>query len=86
MEIFHKTIKSNTALAKIPLTQANHVFMSIYSAFKLECLSLKYKMSHFTLKSKLYLQAIKQSFNRIRSLWMYIAQHHILINCSGIKI
>ena len=43
VEVFHKTIKSNTALAKsptkMPLTQANHVVMSIYSAFKLECLS-----------------------------------------------
>ena len=40
IEVFHKTIKSNTALAKsptkVPLTQGNHVFMSIYSAFKLE--------------------------------------------------
>lgn len=72
VEVFHKTIKSNTALAKsptkIPLTQGNHVFMSIYSAFKLECLSVKHKMNHFALKSKLYLKALKQAFGELKSL------------------
>ena len=73
IEVFHKTIKSNTALAKsptkVPLTQGNHVFMSIYSAFKLECLSLKYKMNHFALKAKLYMTVIRQAFDQLRSLW-----------------
>ena len=72
VEVFHKTIKSNTALAKsptkVPLTQGNHVFMSIYSAFKLECLSLKYKMNHFALKAKLYITVIRQAFDQLRSL------------------
>ena len=73
VEVFHKTIKSNTALAKsptkVPLTQGNHVFMSIYSAFKLECLSLKYKMNYFALKAKLYMTVIRQAFDQLRSLW-----------------
>ena len=72
IEVFHKTIKSNTALAKsptkVPLTQGNHVFMSIYSAFKLECLSLKYKMNHFALKAKLYMRAIRQAFDELKRL------------------
>ncbi len=42
VEVFHKTLKSNTGLAKSPTkcirTQANHIFMSIYAAFQLECL------------------------------------------------
>ena len=43
VEVFHKTLKSNTALAKPPTksirTQTNHIFMSIYAAFQNE----KYK-------------------------------------------
>lgn len=72
VEVFHKTIKSNTALAKspakIPLTQGNHVFMSIYAGFKLECLSLKHGLNHFALKSKLYISALKQAFDELKSL------------------
>jgi len=42
VEVFHKNIKSNTALAKSPTstirTQSNHIFMSIYASAKLEIL------------------------------------------------
>lgn len=40
VEVFHKTLKSHAAMAKSPshtvLTQSNHLFMSIYSAFRHE--------------------------------------------------
>lgn len=43
VEAFHKTLKSNAALAKSPTqrvrAQGNHVFLSIYAAYRLECLS-----------------------------------------------
>ncbi|MFK0573700.1 hypothetical protein [Endozoicomonas sp.] len=43
VEVFHKTLKSNAAMAKSPshtvLTQSDHLFMSIYSAFRLEVLA-----------------------------------------------
>ena len=59
VEVFHKTLKSNTGLAKSPTkstrTQTNHIFMSIYAAFQLECLSLKHKMNHFALRSRIYI-------------------------------
>ena len=39
VEVFHKNIKSNTALAKSPTkmvrTQSNHIFMSLYTAARL---------------------------------------------------
>jgi hypothetical protein len=40
-EVFHKSLKSNAALGKSPTatTQANHVFMTIFAVFKLECLN-----------------------------------------------
>lgn len=47
VEEFHKSLKSNAALAKSPTrtvtTQNNHVFMSIIAVFKLECLKLKHR-------------------------------------------
>ena len=57
VEEFHKSLKSNAALAKSPTktikTQANHVFMAIYSVFKLECLKIKTALNHFALRTKL---------------------------------
>ena len=49
VEVFHKSLKSNASLAKSPTqtlkTQSNHVFMSIYAVFKLECLSIKTRIN-----------------------------------------
>jgi IS4 transposase len=44
VEVFHKTLKSNAALAKSPTQRVraqgnHHSFLSIYAAFGLECLS-----------------------------------------------
>jgi hypothetical protein len=59
-EVFHKSLKSNAALAKSPTrrvtTQNNHVFMAIYAVFKLECLKLKHKANHFALRAKLFIK------------------------------
>lgn len=59
VEVFHKSIKSNTALARSPThtvrTQSNHFFASIYAFFKLEQLKLKHQMNHFALRGKLYI-------------------------------
>lgn len=72
IEEFHKSIKSNTSLAKSPTrtirTQQNHFFASIYAFFKLEMLKVKTKMNHFAMKSKLYLEALKGSMNELKKL------------------
>lgn len=72
VEEFHKSIKSNTGLSKSPTktatTQSNHFFASIYSYFKLELLSIKTKLNHFALKSKLYLKALLASFKELQEL------------------
>ena len=72
VEVFHKTLKSNASMAKSPTkkpkTQSNHVFMSIYSAFKLETLSLKTELNHFALKGKLYIKAIQAAFSQLEQL------------------
>ena len=72
VETFHKTLKSNAALAKSPTrterTQSNHCFMSIYAAFRLEGLRLKHRINHFALRAKLYLKAIRRAFDELQLL------------------
>jgi len=72
VEVFHKNIKSNTALAKSPTkrvrTQSNHVFMSLFAAARLETLSIKRKITTFALKSRLYIKAIRQAFNELQKM------------------
>lgn len=72
VEVFHKNMKSNTSMAKSPArtvrTQSNHVFMSIYAAARLECLSLKQGLNTFALKTKLYIKATQQAFKQLQIL------------------
>ena len=72
VEVFHKTLKSNTGLAKSPTksirTQTNHIFMSIYAAFQLECLKLKHKMNHFALRNRIYVKALQQAMYELHIL------------------
>ena len=72
VEVFHKTLKSNTALTKSPTksirTQNNHIFMSIYAAFQLECLKLKHRMNHFALRNRIYVTALKQAMCELHLL------------------
>lgn len=72
VEEYHKSIKSNTGLAKSPtktvITQSNHFFASIYSYFRLERLSRSINLNHFALKSKLYIDALSASFKELQKL------------------
>lgn len=69
VEVFHKSLKSNANLAKSPTrtlrTQSNHVFMAICAAFKLECLSLKNKLSPFALCRKLLINASRSAYDEL---------------------
>jgi hypothetical protein len=72
VEVFHKSLKSNAALAKSPTrtvtTQNNHVFMAIYSVFKLECLKLKLKINHFAIRMKLFVKANQMAFKELQAM------------------
>ena len=72
VEVFHKSIKSNTGLARSPThtvrTQSNHFFASIYAFFKLELLKVKHQLNHFALRSKLYIKALQASFAELQRL------------------
>ena len=70
MEVFHKNLKSNAAMAKFPTqmlrTQSSHIFMSIYAAFKLECLSVKTKLNSMALRAKLLTNTTRSAFIKWR--------------------
>ena len=70
VEVFHKSLKSNANLAKSPTqtvrAQSNHVFMSIYAMFKLECLSLKTKINPFSLRFKLLINASRTAYAELQ--------------------
>ena len=72
VEVFHKSLKSNAALARSltrrATTQNNHVFMSIYAVFKLECLNMKHKTNHFALRAKLFIKATRQAYAELQAL------------------
>jgi hypothetical protein len=72
VEVFHKSLKSNAALAKSPtqtvMTQNNHVFMSIVAVFKLECLKIRHKVNHFALRAKLFITATQQAYQQLQAL------------------
>ena len=72
IEEYHKSIKSNTMLAKSPTktirTQQNHFFASIYAYVKLELLKAQTKLNHFAMKSKLYIEALRASMNELKRL------------------
>jgi len=72
VEEFHKSLKSNAGLAKSPTrtvtTQNNHVFMSIYAVFKLECLKIKHKTNHFALRAKFFIRATQQAYAELQNL------------------
>lgn len=72
VECYHKSLKQNVSLAKSPTqtvtTQTNHFFAALCGFIKLEKLKMKTHLSHFTLKSKLYLNALHSAFATLRTL------------------
>jgi len=66
IEVYHKSLKQNASLEKSPTrtetTQRNHFFASLCAYVKLEGLKIQTTVSHFTLKSKLYLSAVKAAY------------------------
>jgi hypothetical protein len=72
VEEYHKSLKSNAALAKSPTktvtTQINHIFLSIMAVFKLECLKIKHHLNHFALRAKLLIRANQVAFAELQKL------------------
>lgn len=77
IEVYHKSLKQNASLEKSPTrretTQRNHLFASICAYVKLERLKICTGISHFTLKSKIYLTALKAAYSELGKLKTQIA-------------
>ena len=72
VEEYHKSIKNNASLAKSPTktvkTQTNHLFASVFAYLKLELLKIQTNTNHFSLKAKLYIKALKASFQELQAI------------------
>jgi hypothetical protein len=72
IEESYKSMKCNTSLAKSPTktikTQTNHFFLSMVSYFRLELMSSTIELNHFALKTKLYITALKASYEDLQNL------------------
>jgi DDE superfamily endonuclease len=72
IEVYHKSLKQNASLEKSPTrtetTQRNHLFSSLCAYVKLESMKLKTGVSQFTLKSKIYLSALKAAYAELVKL------------------
>jgi hypothetical protein len=72
VEPYHKSLKQNASLEKSPTqtvaTQTNHFFAAECAYIKLEMLKGTTKLNHFALKTKLYVQALQQAFETLRTL------------------
>ena len=72
VEEYHKSLKQNASLSCSPTrtkrTQTNHFFLSLCAFVKLEGLKIKTRCSHFALKQKLYLAALKAAFGQLQTL------------------
>lgn len=77
IEVYHKSLKQNASLEKSPTrtetTQRNHLFASLCAYVKLERLKINTKLSHFALKSKLYLSAVKSAYAELVKLKEQVA-------------
>jgi len=72
IEVYHKSLKQTASLEKsptrTPTTQRNHLFASLGADVKLEALKLKTGVGHFTIKSKIYLSALKAAYAEVVKL------------------
>jgi hypothetical protein len=72
VEWYHKSLKQHVSLAKSPTqtvtTQTHHFFAALWGFLKLERLKMKTQLNHFTLKAKLYLNALHSAFATLRTL------------------
>jgi uncharacterized protein YrzB (UPF0473 family) len=72
IEEYHKSIKENASLAKLPTkverSQRNHIFSAIIAYCKLEFLRINTCLNHFGLKYKLILKANQVAFQELQKL------------------
>jgi hypothetical protein len=78
VEEYHRSLKQNASLAKSPTrtetTQTNHFVAALWSFVKIELLKVQTNKNHYQLKAQLYLAALSQAFQELRSLQSALSQ------------
>ena len=72
VELFHRSVKQNTAIAKAPLRRTramlSHIYASVNAFIKLELLKLRHKMGHDSIKELIRYAANKASYLALEKL------------------
>jgi hypothetical protein len=68
VEEYHKSLKQNLKIehspTKVETSQHNHIFLSVLGFIKLEKIKVNYKMNHFAIKEKIYIEALKEAYKK----------------------
>jgi hypothetical protein len=69
IEEYHKSLKQNLKIehspTKVEISQRNHIHLSVCGFIKLEKLRLNYKMNHFAIKEKIYIEALRIAYAKV---------------------
>ena len=72
IEEYHKSLKQNLRIehspTKVETSQLNHIFLCVCGFIKLERLRLNYKINHFAIKEKIYIEALRVAYEKIEQL------------------
>ena len=72
IEEYHKSLKQNLKIehspTKVETSQLNHIYLCVCGFIRLEQLRLNYKMNHFAIKEKIYLQALTRAYQEVENL------------------
>ena len=72
VEEYHKSLKQNLKIehspTKVEISQRNHIHLSVLGFIKLEKFRLNYKMNHFAIKEKIYIDALKVAYQKVEEL------------------
>jgi len=72
IEEYHKSLKQNLKIehspTKVETSQRNHIHLAVCGFIKLEKLRLNYKMNHFAIKEKIYIEALKVAYKKVEKL------------------
>ena len=72
IEEYHKSLKQNLKIehspTKVETSQRNHIHLTVLAYIKLEKLRLNHKMNHFAIKEKIYIEALRASYEKVKEL------------------
>jgi hypothetical protein len=72
IEEYHKSLKQNLHIehspTKVETSQRNHIYLAVCGFIKLEKLRLNYKMNHFAIKEKIYIEALRSAYQKVQEL------------------